>query len=453
MEKTLALTEGNIHRQLLRLTLPLLLANVLQQLYNTVNMLIVGRFLGADAYAAVGVSTTVTNLFLFILVGLSLGFSVPFAASFGGGDHDRLRREVVTAGGFGLAVTAALSALGLVLLPLLLDIIHTPGQLTAHCLSYLRVLLLGLPACFLYNHFSAVLRAVGRSDMTLIFLGVSMVANVALSLAFVGGLGWGTAGAALSTVLSQALSAGLCAACLVRMDLLRLTRAGLTPDKDVLGSLARFGSVSALQQSGLFLGKLLIQGSVNAMGPMTITAYTAAACVDSMLIAVGDSGGSALSVFVAQNEGGGSLERVREGLKRSVCQMELAAGVLVLALLPLSGTLLGLLMPTGGARAVSIGLDYLLLEAPFYLLCFGCSVFQGYFRGRGQLRVVFSATMLQIALRVLLTHALAAPMGLAAVAAATGIGWLVMGCYHGVCLVRDLHSQGLTLHVPVPHLS
>ena len=192
------LTQGNIGRQLIALSVPLLAGNILQQLYNTIDAVIVGRFVGDTAFAAVGVAGSVMNLFLFLISGGCDGVGASF------------RRDCYLSGLFGAGVSVMLTALGLLVLSPLLALLRTPENVAACAADYLRIIFLGFPAAFAYHLASGVLRAVGNTRAALCFLALSMGTNLILDLAFVPSMG--TAGAALATVLAQTLAAGLCAA-------------------------------------------------------------------------------------------------------------------------------------------------------------------------------------------------------------------------------------------------
>ena len=207
MDRTVVLTQGSIPRQLIWLALPLICGNILQQLYNTVDAFIIGRFLGGAAFGAVGVAGTVMNLFIFILSGCCTGIAVLFAQFYGSRDLASFRREGFLSLVFGLLLTAVLGLGGLVLLGPLLGLIQTPGELRPLVTEYLNVIFLGLPVTFLYNLGSAALRAAGNTLAALLPLAAATMLNVGLDLLFVGACSMGIAGAAIATVLAQGAAA------------------------------------------------------------------------------------------------------------------------------------------------------------------------------------------------------------------------------------------------------
>ena len=313
--ETAALTRGSIPPQLVSLALPLIFGNILQQLYNTIDAMVIGRFAGETAFAAIGVAGTVMNLFLFLLSGCCTGISVLFAQQYGSRDLAGFRQEGFLASVFGGLFTLVLSLAALLLLRPLLTLMQTPEDVARLAADYLVVIFGGLLATFFYNLCAAALRSVGDTRSALLALLAAMAANLALDLLFVARLGMGIAGAAWATVLAQLLSVALCLLYLARRyPQLLFRREDRRLDRGLLRRTVSYGAVSALHQSSLYIGKLLVQGAVNSMGTPMISAYTATTRIEGFANSFGDSGAQAVSVFTAQNTGAGEERRVREGV-------------------------------------------------------------------------------------------------------------------------------------------
>ena len=433
MNRTAVLTQGSIPQQLIWLTLPLICGNILQQLYNTVDAFIIGRFLGSTAFGAVGVAGTVMNLFIFILSGCCTGIAVLFAQCYGSRDLAAFRREGFQALVFGLSVTVVLGLGGLTLLEPLLALIQTPENIEHLVTEYLTVIFLGLPVTFLYNLGSAALRAAGNTLAALFPLMAATALNVGLDVLFVGGFSMGIAGAAVATVLAQGFAALLALGYLRwRMPQLLFGREDLHLDWDMLRRTASFGLVSALQQSAVYIGKLLVQGAVNSMGNEAINAYTAATRIEGFANSFGDSGAEAVSVFVAQNTGAGEKKRVKRGFFTGMALM-IALG-LTMSLIMFVGARASLTLMLGesGLDALEGGMAYLRLIALVYVMCFIGSAYVGLYRGIGWVSVPVIGSSLQITIRVILAYALADSWGVAGVALATGIGWSAIITYQTV---------------------
>ena len=390
MARSYDLTGGSIPQHLLRLAAPLIMGNILQQLYNTVDAFFLGRFAGDLEFAAVGVAGSVMNLFLFMITGACTGISVIFAQLYGAGERERFRREHWLSLSCGLLATTICSGLGFVLLP-------------------------------------PLLRAIGRANAALMALAAAVTVNVALDYCFVARFHMGIAGAAWATAASQAISAVLCILYLRRKaPELIFARADCRMDGELLKQTAHFSFVTALHQSRLYIGKLLVQGAVNTGGTDMISAYTATTRIEGFANSFGDSGSAATSVLVAQNRGAGKEERVRASFRGSLLLM-LAMGLAMSLIMYVSANAsVGFMLGTRSGAAFENARDYLKLVALFYTLCFTGNTFAGYFNGIGKVSVPFLGATSHIALRVVLSWLLVGRMGLPAVALATGLGWAMV---------------------------
>lgn len=430
------LTQGNISRQLIALSVPMLAGNILQQLYNTIDAVIVGNFVGDTAFAAVGVAGSVMNLFLFLISGGCDGVGALLSQFYGAGDGPAFRREFYLSGLFGAGACVVLTVLGLLVLSPLLALLQTPANVAVCAADYLRIIFLGFPAAFAYHLSSGMLRAVGNTRAALGFLALSMGANLVLDLALVPSMG--TAGAALATVLAQALAACLCAAYLrLRFPKLMFRREDMVMDLPLLKRTARFSFVTALHMCNLYIGKLLVQGTVNSLGEEAIVAFTAATRIEGFANSFGDSGAAAVAVFTGQNTGAGKADRVREGFRRGQRLLFCFGVFMSLVMILGAEPCLRLVLPAGGAAGLAPAVGYLRLVACFYLFNFLGSGQAGYFRGRGLVNIPVIGATGHISLRAALSFLLAPAMGLPAVALATGLGWVGVVTFWSVLVRRD----------------
>ena len=406
--RTHDLTAGSILQHMLRLAAPLILGNILQQLYNAVDAFILGRCAGGLEFAAVGIAGSVMNLFLFMITGACTGVSVIFAQLFGANDLETFRREHFLSLVFGLLCTLACSAIGFLCLPLLLRVIQTPQELTGYVTAYLTVILISLPAA-------------------LMALAVAVTANVGLDVLFIAHFGWGIAGAAWATAASQAVSAVICMLYLRRVTpQLLCARSDCRMDAPLLRRTARYSFVTGLHQSSLYIGKLLVQGAVNTGGTDMISAYTATTRIEGFANSFGDSGAAATSVLVAQNLGAGKPERVQKTFRSSLVLM-LAMGLLSgLAMYLTASATVGFMLGAYSGPAFESGREYMQLISLFCIFCFTGNTFAGYFDGLGRVTIPFIGAASHIALRVVLSWLWIDSMGMRAVALATGIGWVMV---------------------------
>lgn len=298
MKNTQDLLHGNIKSELIALTIPLVLGNILQQFYNTIDSFIVGRYVGTEAFAGIGVAGSIMNLFIFILNGGCNGMSIIFAELYGQKNYEKLRKESFLSLSAGGGFTIVLSIVSLLVLYPVLGLIQTPPEVEPYVVAYLQIIFIGLPVTFLYNWCSAVLRAAGDTETPLWTLFIAMCMNLALDFAFVPGLHMGTAGTALATVIAQLFSAGVCLWIMRKKHpIFFFSRKDMGMDLPLLKRTANFGAVSALHQSSIYIGKMLVQGAVNSGGTEIISAYTATTRIEGFSNSFGDSGSTAISVF------------------------------------------------------------------------------------------------------------------------------------------------------------
>ena len=436
------LLEGNIRRELISLAMPLLVGNVLQQLYNTVDSLIIGRYLGTQAFSAVGVAGTIMNLFIFVLTGFCTGISILLAQLYGSGDRSSFRREVFISTSLGAAVTLLLSGIFLLLMRPVLHLINSPAELIPGIEAYLKVIIGGMLCSYLYNLTSGMLRAIGDTRAATFFLFISVLVNAAADYLFVGLWHWGIAGAAWATVFSQLLAALCCVAYIFRRDRdLICTRYDIGFERSLVKRTLSFGCASALHQSSLYIGKIFVQGAVNLLGTPGIAAYTATMRVEGFANSLGTSLGSALSVFVSQNHGAGKPRRERDGFNQGM-GISIAMGLVLSALMfILARPSMVLFLDAGETHAIAQGVSYMRMISIFYILCFTGNSFVGFFRGVGKMHVLLIGTTMHITIRAVLSHLMVEGMGLSAVALATGIGWVCMTVYQVICLSRWRHEN------------
>lgn len=412
------------------LALPLLVGNVLQQLYNTVDSLMIRSFLGTAAFSAVGIAGTVMNLFIFVLSGFCTGVSVIFAQMYGSGDRRGFRREVFVAASLGAGITVLLSGMFMLLMRPVLHLINSPAELIPQVEAYLSVIIGGMLCTYFYNLCSCMLNAIGDTRAATFFLFVSVCVNTALDYLFVGVWALGVAGAAWATVLSQFLSALCCLGYILRRDReLICTRGDLGFEGALVKRTLVFGFSSALHMSSLYIGKIVVQGAVNTLGTQGIAAYTATMRIEGFANSFGTSHGQAVSVFLSQNQGAGNRKRVREGFREAMKLALCMGAVLSVAMYAIARPGVTLFVGRGEAQALRYGVEYLRQMALFYVLCFTGNTFVGFFRGVGEVYVPVTATILHISVRAICSHLWVGSLGLRAVALATGVGWVVMTLY------------------------
>ena len=429
MSKQIRLTQGSITPQIIRLCLPLLGANVLQQLYNIINSLVVTKYIGNNAFAALGIAESVMNLFIYAITGACMGASVLIAQFYGEGSMAKLRQQLYVSAVLMGGCTLAAVTLGQLFLPQLLRAIQTPENLMGDASLYLRIILLGMIFTFSYNSLASTLRAVGDTQAALFFLLISLGYNLVCAWFLVAVLHMGITGTALATATAQLLSSALCLLYIKKKRaFLTVGRADMKLDRTLARRTASFAAVAALQQSSLYLGKLMIQGAVNGIsltGSAPISAFTAATRLENFAQAFGISGCESVAIFIAQNKGAKQDRRMLQGFLRGIAMIA-GTGITLALLMNLAAAPLSALFLGWNNEPAALCISYLKAISWFYVLSFLGHSFVAWYRGSGRMNVTFWCTTTQIAVRVVFTYLLVRSMGLVAVAVATGIGWVVI---------------------------
>ncbi len=441
------LTEGPITPTLLRFALPMMLGNLLQQLYNIADTLIVGRYVGADALAAVGSAYTLMTFLTSILLGLSMGSGVAVSISFGRGDAVRMRREIFLSlcmiGGTAVVLNIAV----FLLIDPILWLLQVPAEVRGLMRTYLLVIFAGIGGTFLYNYYACLLRAVGDSVRPLVFLGVSAVLNIVLDVAFVLGLGGGVAGAAWATVIAQWLSgAGLCVYALATRRDLRLTRADARWDGPCAGHVFRLSFITGAQQSIMNFGILMVQGRVNSFGPAVMAAFAAAVKIDSFAYMPVQDFGNAFSTFIAQNYGAGRYDRIRRGTRSAVAVSMLFGAAVSAVVFVLARPLILIFVQPEETEILAVGVQYLRTEGAFYCLIALLFLLYGFYRAIERPGMSVVLTVISLGLRVVLAYALSAipALGAAGIWVSIPIGWViadVAGCLPMAKFFRTLPRE------------
>lgn len=443
--KTHDYTQGNMYTALAGLSAPLIAGNILQQFYNTIDAFVVGRFAGNEEFAAIGVAGTVMNLFLFMIVGACTGLSVLFARFYGTKDYKMLHRQHFTALIAGLIFSVLLCVSGNLFMKPILSLIRTPSQIYQYTATYLWWIFLSLPAAFLYNMYASALRASGDTLAALFILMAAVTSNLILDVIFVAHMGLGIKGAAQATAITQVISAVLCILYLIwcHREFI-FGKDDCMIDKAMLATTVKCSSATAVHQTSLYIGKMLIQGTVNTAGTDAISAYTAATRIEGFANSFGDSNSAATSVMISQNYGSNNKKRVHKGLKCSLTLSFLlglaCAVILYITAIPASRLMLG----GTDSSALSSSVGYLKIIALFYPFCLTGSSFTGYYNGTGKVFVTLAGSTGQITIRVILSWIMFGQMQLNAVSTATGLGWIAANVFwllYFICYNRKMHHQ------------
>ena len=420
------LTKGNVTKSLLVFAAPMILGNLLQQCYNIADTWVVGKFVGADALAAVGSSYALMTFLNSLLIGLCMGGGAVFSYYIGKGDREKVRACAQTAFVMIGVLAVALTALAQGLMRPILMLLRTPTELYGMTRDYLAVVFWGIFFIFLYNYFAFLLRALGNSVAPLYFLGAASVLNIALDLFFVRSLGWGLTGAAEATVLAQAVSGlGLGIYLWKREPYFRFSLCGFWRGEKPVGEICRYSLMTGMQQSVMNFGILMVQGLVNSFGPVVMAAFAAAVKIDSFAYAPVQDFGNAFSTYVAQNFGAGKTERIRKGMKDAVLTSFLFCLVISALVTGFAKPLMGLFLNEESVEAVAVGAGYLQIEGAFYFGIGLLFLFYGYYRAVHKPGISVVLTVISLGTRVALAYILSSmeAVGVTGIWMSVPIGW------------------------------
>lgn len=442
------LLSGNITKSLLIFALPMIAGNLLQQCYNIADTIIVGRFLGANALAAVGSAYTLMVFLTSIMLGLCMGSGASFSISYGRRDRDRLRTGIFQSFVFIGLVTLVINVLVFVGCDFIIWFLRVGDAEVADLMkTYLLVIFTGIAATFLQNYFSCLLRALGNSKVPLVFLAVSAVMNIVLDLLFVCVFYWGVAGAALATILSQWVSGiGLALYTLRAFAELRPERRHMRWDGEIFHEITSFSFLTCIQQSVMNFGILLVQGLVNSFGPVIMAAFAAAVKIDTFAYNPVQDFGNAFSTFIAQNYGAGKAERIRRGV-RSAFLTAAVFSILVSAVVVLfAEPLMTIFIDESETEIIAAGVHYLRVEGAFYVGIGILFLLYGLYRAVARPGVSVVLTVISLGTRVVLAYALSAipAIGVTGIWAAVPIGW-ALADIAGIWYWRKLSRRGETL--------
>ena len=419
------LTTGKIGKSLLLFSLPMIAGNMLQQLYNVADTLIVGKTIGPTALSAVGSAYSLMVLLTSIILGLCMGSGVVVAQLYGAGQTDGMKTGIWNAFIFITAISLLINILSLLLLDPLLAWLNVPDEALAFTRQYLRIVLLGMTFVSVYNFFSAVLRSIGNTMASLLVLVASSITNIVLDLVFILYFHMGVAGAAAATLIAQILSA-------VCITIYFFAKAGhIRPQKrhmqihaPLLRRIVQTSALTAVQQSIMNFGILMVQGLVNSFGTTVMAAFAAAVKIDSFAYMPVQDFGNAFSTYVAQNYGANQPERIRKGIRSAAATSAVFCICISVLVCLFAAPLIQIFMDPSQTGIVAAGVHYLHIEGACYLGIGILFLLYGYYRAVNQPGMSVILTIASLGTRVALAYLLSAtPLGVTGIWLSVPIGW------------------------------
>lgn len=426
MEKDL--TKGPILKTLLLFALPMMLGNLLQQIYNITDTIIVGRVLGAGALAAVGSTYTLMTFLTSVMIGLCMGCGALFSIHYGAGRQNRMRECMWVSFWMILFVTIIMYLIVFAGTDGILKLLQTPSEIYTLMRIYSRIIFIGIGFTFLYNYFAFVLRAVGNSVLPLIFLAVSSILNIILDLWFVLGLQMGVGGAAAATLLAQAVAGiGITIVALWKNPQLFPAREQRIFRKTTCSEVGRYAFFTCLQQSVMNFGILMIQGLVNSFGTTIMAAFAAAVKIDTLAYMPVQEFGNAFSLFISQNHGAKRPDRVRVGILTAVRVSVLFCIIISSVVWIFAHPLMQIFVDAGEHAIIAEGVRYLHIEGAFYWEIGCLFLLYGLYRAIERPAMSLVLTIVSLGTRVALAYLFAphTPLGVSAIWWAIPIGWVL----------------------------
>lgn len=422
-----SMVEGKPGKALIFFALPIMIGNLFQQFYNMVDSVIVGRFVGEEALAAVGASYALTTVFISVAIGGGMGASVLTSQYLGAKQYQKLRISVSTALCAFLVLSVLLGAAGFAGSRQIMAWLNTPPDILGQATLYLKIYFAGLPFLFMYNILASVFNALGKSRIPLYLLIFSSVLNVALDLVAVCAMKLGVAGVAAATVAAQGISA-VCSFWILRKTLDGYEQGQKENrtlcDREMLARMSRIALPSILQQSIVSVGMMMVQSVVNGFGASVLAGYSAGMRVESICIVPMAAIGNAVSTFAAQNIGAGQKERAQRGYFISYGMIAVSAAVICLALeMGHDGIMRLFLEEDASPAAFSTGNSYLTFIGFFFAMIGLKMATDGLLRGAGDMKWFTVANLVNLTIRVAFAHMFAPVLGVAAVWYAVPIGW------------------------------
>ena len=422
------LTKGPVMQTMLRFAVPMILGDLLQQCYNIADTLIVGRYLGESALAAVGSAFSLMTFLTSIILGLAMGSGTVFSIRYGQKDEKGLKEGILASFVLLASVTVILNILVFAGLDFIIWFLRTPEELVQMMRDYLAVIFAGLVGIFLYNFFASLLRSLGNSVVPLAFLAVSACLNIVLDLWFVTGLHRGVAGAAEATVIAQYVSGiGIAIYTFAKFPQLLRREQGVCLRKSRVKEITSFSALTCMQQSIMNLGILAVQGLVNSFGTTIMAAFAAAVKIDAFAYLPVQDFGNAFSIFTAQNYGAKKPERIKKGIRTAVLVSVSFSLLISLCVCLFAAPLMSLFIDASEAAVIAEGARYLRIEGAFYFMIGILFLLYGLYRALGRPGMSVVLTVVSLGTRVALAYALSAvpAFGVMGIWWSVPIGWFL----------------------------
>lgn len=434
------LTKGNITSKLWAFAAPLILCNVMQQLYNLADTWIVGRYIGDNALAAVGSSYTLMTFLTSVIFGLCLGSSAFFSVAFGERNVKKIKNGIFVSFTLIFAVTLILNFIAFWQIDGIIKILQVPNELFSMTKTYLYYVFFGIFATFIFNYFSNLLRGLGNSFIPLVFLSLSVFLNIGLDFYFVYSLHMGVKGAAVATVVSQYVSAvGMFIYTYYRYKMLRLKKEDMHFNKSIVKNIVSLSGYTCIQQSVMNFGILMVQGIVNGFGATVMSAFAVAVKIDTVAYMPVQDFGNAFSTFVAQNYGAEKHDRIKKGIKQSLFSVAVFCTVISTLVFIFAPNLMQIFISSAETEIIAVGVQYLRIEGVFYIGIGILFMLYGYYRAINKPKMSIILTIISLGTRVFLSYFLSKidSIGAVGIWVSILIGWFLADAFGTIYFFKN----------------
>ncbi len=419
------LTQGNTAKTLIRFTVPMLISVCFQQLYNIADSIIAGKFLGGDAIASIGISYTITMIYMAIANGSNIGCCVVISQFFGSKNYNRMKTCITTSIFSVVALSAMLTISGIALSKPVLNSLNTPSDLFADSISYLNIYTAGLIFLFLYNISTGIFTALGDSKTPLYFLIFSSVLNVFLDYILVRYTAFGVTGIAIATFFAQGLSSILSLTFLIiKVKKIKTAKFSLF-SFDILKKVLFVAIPSILQQSFVSVGNIFIQSLVNTFGAAVVAGFSAAGKLNTFTITTLCALGNSMSSFTAQNVGANKIDRIKKGVKNLYIMSYIITLPLFVLFFFFPEKMMQIFIDANNTEIIRVGTQFLKTVSPFYLCIAIKLIIDGVLRGCGKMKMFMTSTFSDLLLRVALSYLLVPVFNELGIWYSWPIGWLL----------------------------
>lgn len=455
MEKSISkdMTKGSPMKLIFAFFLPLMLGMLFQQFYSMMDTIIVGKFLGVNALAAVGSTGSINFMVIGFCMGICNGFAIPVAQRFGAKDYHYLRKYVANGVWLAAVFAAVMTIVVCILCRNILQWMNTPSDIIEGAFDYIFVIFLGIPVIYLYNLLSSIIRSLGDSKSPLMFLIISSLMNIGLDLALILIFDMGVAGAAWATVISQGISGVLCLIYMKKKyDVLKMSKEEWKTDKDCMIKLCNMGIPMGLQYSITAIGSVILQTSVNTLGSMAVASVTAANKVSMFFCCPFDAMGSTMSTYAGQNLGAGELKRITKGVL-SCCLIGLIYSVIAFGILFFFGPKIALLFLDAGETDILGNVRLLLIvNSAFFMTLALVNIVRFTIQGLGYSKLAIIAGVCEMVARAVVGAFLVPAIGYLGVCFASPVAWIFADLFlipAYICIMRSLMKKSAAEHMAV----